>query len=521
MNMNLNLKDNKEIIFIIIFSTILVTYYINFNMNLGIYCSDVYVYLNNALYFTGTNIHSTYNIYLSPIICFLTSLLFRLGLVDRLAIYIVTGLLAIIGNIGMYLLLKTRFNNLLSLTGTIIYSTLALNLTWIANGSLDVAGTGISSWAILLTICAMKDPKYYRGIFVLCVIGFFTRFNLGLILPVIVLCFSLYKNSFKISKEESKYIIQGILLGILAFIIVLIPIYIMGNGYLGFVIDTASGAKGTLGSTSDGSYNTDLTYYIVNFPNFISASSTNFVMQTPALENPTILSGLVFLILGIGGVLWARKNDFKFDKEKIIGIILLLIALVTFNRFSSFITIIIALLGLFLIGRNSKNKEGILMLGWMLANLIFFTYYIIKVNRYIITIFPPFIYFLMVGVEEINEKINRKNILPIILIVLFIIQGFAFTLTFGDTTGYFRGPEEISDYIISNNDNWTDLHIGVYNMRPFFWYLGANVTGLASNNIAAIENSSFDYYISHKPLNLTNYTEETNIDGVYLYKRIV
>lgn len=58
-------------------------------------------------------------------------------------------------------------------------------------------------------------------------------------------------------------------------------------------------------------------------------------------------------------------------------------------------------------------------------------------------------------------------------------------------------------------------------MRPFFWYLGANVTGLASNNIAAIENSSFDYYISHKPMNLTNYTEEINIDGVYLYKRIV
>ena len=158
MNMNFKLKDQKEIIFIIIFSSILVGYYINFNMNLGIYCSDVYVYLLNALYFTGTNIHSTYNIYLSPIICFLTSLLFRLGLVDSLSICIVTGIFAIIGNVGMYLLLKTRFNNLLSLTGTIIYSTLALNLTWLANGSLDVAATGISIWIILFTIWAMKNP---------------------------------------------------------------------------------------------------------------------------------------------------------------------------------------------------------------------------------------------------------------------------------------------------------------------------------------------------------------------------
>ena len=58
-------------------------------------------------------------------------------------------------------------------------------------------------------------------------------------------------------------------------------------------------------------------------------------------------------------------------------------------------------------------------------------------------------------------------------------------------------------------------------MGPFYWFLGANVNGRASNNIFATENTTFDYYISHKPLNLTNYTEEINIDGVYLYKRIV
>lgn len=518
--MNLKLKDQKEIIFIIIFSSILVGYYINFNMNLGIYCSDVYVYLLNALYFTGTNVHSTYNVYLSPIICFLTSILFRLGLVDRLAIYIVTGILAILGNVGMYLLLKTRFNNLLSLTGTIIYSTLALNLTWLANGSLDVAGACISIWTILFTIWAMKNPKYYRVIFVLFVIGFFTRFNLGLILPVMVLCYSLYKNIFKMDKEDSKYIKQGIGLGILAALIILVPVYIMADGYLGFVVDTVHGATGSLGSAKDAAYNTDITYYLVNFANFISASRTVFVMQTPTLENPTILSGLIFLILGIGGVLWAKKYEFKYDKEKIIGIILLLIGLVTFNQFSAYFTIIIVLFGLFLIGRNSENKEGLLMAGWMLANFIFFSYYIIKVNRYIITTFPAFTYFLMIALEEINEKINRKNILPVILIVLFIIQGFAFTLTFEDTNGYYMGPQEISEYIISNNDNWTNLTIGVYNMRPFYWYLGGDVIAISDNDIELIENSTLDYYISHKPLNLTNYTEVTNIDGTYLYERI-
>ena len=103
---NINKKDKYYLIFITLFSTILVAYYIHFNEMLGISCSDVYIYLLNALYYTGTNINSTKFIDLSPVICFLTSLFFRAGFVDELAIYIVTGAFAILGNIGFYLLLK-------------------------------------------------------------------------------------------------------------------------------------------------------------------------------------------------------------------------------------------------------------------------------------------------------------------------------------------------------------------------------------------------------------------------------
>ena len=96
--MDFNINDKKEIILITLISTILVAYYINFNNNLGIYCSDIYVYLLNALYFAGTNIHSTKSIYLSPVVCFLTSLIFDLGYVDKVAIFITTGILAPAGS---------------------------------------------------------------------------------------------------------------------------------------------------------------------------------------------------------------------------------------------------------------------------------------------------------------------------------------------------------------------------------------------------------------------------------------
>ena len=90
---NIKQKDKYYLLFILIYSIILVGYYINFNNNIGIYCSDVYIYLLNALYFTGTNIRATATIYLSPLICILTSIFFYLGFVDHQAIYIVTGAL--------------------------------------------------------------------------------------------------------------------------------------------------------------------------------------------------------------------------------------------------------------------------------------------------------------------------------------------------------------------------------------------------------------------------------------------
>ena len=519
--MNFNIKDKKELLFITIISTILVIYYINFNANLGIYCSDVYVYLLNALYYSGTNIHSTRSIYLSPVVCYLTSLLFDLGYVDKVAIFIVTGILAIIGNIGLYLLLRLKFNNLLSLTGTIIYSTLALNLTWLANGSLDIPAASITIWIAYFTIIAIKDnPKYYTAVFPLLVIGFFTRYTVALVVPALALYY-LYEKGIKITKNDLKYIAIGLFFAIIICSVILWTTYSMGGGNLVFDKLVKGGVEGNLGSSNDNAYNPDFGYYLVNMGNFISSSNTTFMGKTPYLGNPTILAGFVFLILIVGGALWVKRTKFELNKSKICGTILCLIALLTFAQFSSTITIILTFIGLYLIGKDSEHKMGLIMLCWILVYLIFQSYYVVKVNRYIIPIFPALTYFIMVGVEEINAKITRKNIIPIILIVLFLIQGFAFTLTFEDTNE-FSAPEEMSDYIKANIDNWSEIKIGNYNIRPYYWYLGLNSPGIESSHPEKIIENNVSYYISNvKQTNLTNYTEIKQIDNLYLYKKNV
>lgn len=516
---NINNKDKYYLLSLIIFSSILVIYYINFNVKVGVSCSDVYIYLLNALYYTGTNIHSEANVYLSPVICFLTSLLFRLGLVDKIAIFIVTGLFAILGNIGAYLLFRQFYNENLSICGAIIYTTISLNLTWLANGTLDVPAVGLTIWLTLLTVISInKNPKFYVFAILTLVIGFFTRYTIILTVPALLLYY-LYQKGFKIDKIDLKYIMIGTLIGIILASAIFTAVFIMGHGHFGAAAQMTNGISGTHGSNRDPAFNTEVGYYLFNLPNFISNSHTVFE-GNPVLESPTILSWVIFAILIIGTIHWLRDIEIQIKRKDAITIVIFLIAILTFTRTTSVLTTLIVLLGLYLLGKDSDYKTGYLMLAWIFANLIFFSYYNIKVNRYILPIFPPLIYFILKSITIIQSKykINR-NIIPIILIILFAIQGFAFTETFEPTDKYIA-TEEISNYIKDMNPNYQDIPIGAYNIRPYYWWLGKNVVGIPTASTDKIENSNLTYYISNGKLNdLKNYSEIKNIDTIYLYEK--
>ena len=518
---NIKQKDKYLLIFITIFSIILVGYYINFNNNIGISCSDVYVYLLNALYYTGTNIHSTGNIYLSPIICFLTAICFMFGFVDKLSIFIITGIFAIIGNIGCYLLFRKYFNETLSLTGTILYSTFSLFLTWLANGTLDIPATGITIWIALFTIISVREnPKYYEYLIPLFVIGFFTRYTVILTLPALLL-FYVYEKGFKIAPEDLKHIKRGIIIGIVMTAIILAILLIMGHGQFQAGNQITNGITGKQGADTDPAYNTDVSYYVMNLPNFISNSHTVF-MGNPVLESPTILSWAIFALLIIGAGFWLYDNKPKFEKQHIIPAVLILIAIITFTRISSVITTLLVLLSLYLIGKDSENKDGYFMLAWIFSNIIFLSYYSIKVNRYIIPIFPPMIFFILTAIESIHKHVKiNKNIIPVLLIGLFLIQAFAFPFTFEPTNEY-KATEEISNFLIGHDPNYKNEPIGVYNIRPYSWWLGENITGIISGDQKTIDSSNVTYYISNQKLdNLTNYTEIKNIEQLYLYEKRV
>lgn len=167
------------------------------------------------------------------------------------------------------------------------------------------------------------------------------------------------------------------------------------------------------------------------------------------------------------------------------------------------------------------------MLAWFLVYFIFFTFLNIKVNRYIITVFPAFIYFVIFALREILDLSKRcrfefkgkniLNIIPIILIVFCIFSAFAFPSTVHFTDD-FNKNKVIADYLMEYDSDYNSKEIAVYNQRSMNWYLKTSTIALTDDQLDYLESHDISYYISDDNFNLEDYTMIYSKDGLYLYE---
>ena len=613
-DMNINKLDFPYILFLLIFSLLITTQMIIFNNQIGIYCSDVFIYLLNSLNFTGVNINANGSMYLSPIICFITSLFFRAGYVNINAIYIVTGIFAIIGILGFYILLKYNFNKILSLIGSILLFSLSLNLLWLANGTLDIPAIGLTIWTMIFFILSVdKDSKYYLIALPLFVLSFFTRYTAVLILPAMIVYFlgkhdiftgldNLISDRKALKKQltgflkskELKNILKALIISLILLALFLIIIYSFSNS-LNFLSQSSAVNSGFKTRTIDTAYTTNTFFYITNFLNFLFAGKITFYKNIPTLYNPTLTSYLVMFITILGLILglttkfknkklrktnlnglsdYKSKNneietyetsktkdyktkeikipentvkkvvekpeDFKtknfFLALKLIFIVTLIFSILSFNKISSTITILLTTLDIIILSELLKKYEiknlnyNLMMLTWFVVYLISFTYINIKVNRYILTLMPAFIYFFTLGLYYIEKQldfnfkifkrqINTSQILAIVLIVIFIFSAFNFTSTV-TVDDNIKSPQIISEYLKHYDPDYQSKEIGVYNKRPFSWFLKMNLFGITKENRNYLINSNITYYMANEKVNnLTNYHLIKNEGNLYLYER--
>ena len=116
-------KDNKMLslltIFMLIYTGIL--FYSQSIRSISYW--DIFVYLGNAMLFSGNNIGSQLSV--PPVLSLLTSIPFRFGFVSEIFLFIVAGILFIFLIIGMYLLFNERFDSEISLLASLIFSMLS------------------------------------------------------------------------------------------------------------------------------------------------------------------------------------------------------------------------------------------------------------------------------------------------------------------------------------------------------------------------------------------------------------
>ena len=578
------LRNNIQPLIVIVFSLLVTSalIYINSTSNiLGHSYRDVFFYLIQALRFSGYQINGyEYVYYLSPLVPYLTSILFRFGFVSEISIFIVTGAFYLISIIGIYYLLKLRFNKNISCIGALLYGSLTINLIWAANGTLDIPSISLSIWSIYCFILAMeKDQKYFYLAFPLAILSFLAKYTGALIFAVFILYFLSKRDIFGNIKRYLKHLIGGIVAGF----VVLIPFfnyYITNNIPFGFLnqAEEISSTTTTGANLIAKPVENQLFYYFEHIPQCIN-------VRYDIVGYIVVFIGIIGLIYGFYKLCsyiqdYYRKSENSisisfFEKIKlrkeiyvillILSLISMILAFLTASKVSFIISemIFYASALLFSIAFNSlfadlsrlnlftnKNKElknqkrykykffnyDLAMLAWFMGYMIFFSAHLTKAERYFTAFAPGFVFFISYSLDTIVNILNEKPIfnsnalktnLPKMVGILFIILLLASTanfLTMDKHDSLTDNEKDASMWIKENIPNYNETSIWADRGPIYAWYLKSSVEYRTENvNMSEIgeylEDRNASYYIA-SPWNseVNGFTKMKTFGNVTIYK---
>lgn len=533
--------------------TFIIIYQNSIHYILGNQYQDVYYYLIEALKMSGVEIEGyRFVSYLPPFIPFLTSILFRLGFVSSTSIFITSGVFFFVGIMGMFYLLRLRFNNFYAFFGSFLYATLFINLKWVANGTLDIAFVGLMIWALYFFIQGMeKNQKFFYIAFPLAVLTFFTKYVGAIIVGVMILYFMSRTNIASNIKKYYKNLFGGIFAGILTSV-PFFAYFIINKIPLGFINQTASvSSQGSRVITHAGHmvYN-DLFFYI-NFITYDISSSqtlTGWIIILVAIVGIIFITYL-FLKTFRNSYLKIRNTDSSIYKWRvpsklmygilIVSLIMVAVSFFTASKFSFFFSELILFSGMYLLAYSLTKiiinfdevdniwhstypylAINIAMTGLFLAYLIFFSAHLTKTNRYFTSMAPGFIFLVVFAVEILLNRFKTKfkYIIPIVMMLLMLGTCWTFITHINDN------PVEISE---QNAADWLKDKDGlVFSNRGYAqtWYLQKEVKIPKNLGNATLLNQELldenaTYYVSSGKVNLTDYSIVKQYNAIRIYQR--
>jgi len=522
--------------------------------------SDSIDFFTDALVFAGHGIGYS-DLLRPPLFPFIISLFIRLGFSSIKTIFEVDGGLFVFGVIGMFMLLKVKFNDLESFLGGLIYATFPIILIMLGFGFSDLASVSFSIWAIYFTIISIRnDSRFFYLAIPFFMFAFLTRYNNALLILPIFLYILINRN-----KINYKNLIVGIITSFLVIIPVLIFFYEKFGNIIYPFINFGSGSAATTTATQTLAYNPNIFYYIQLFPALIGIQGVVIIL---------IIALGILLYLFRQSVknrankhLFGRLNIKKVNKLKLIILASVgIIFLVSFNKTIYFVSEILFFIITYISYDLSKNRIKdmdihITILLWFMVFLIFNSIFIDKNNRYSLLMMPPVAYFMILGLNKvfniIKFKFKNKNILfPAFAIILTTILLFSSATVMSsivsannDELVINEQVQNASQWFISYDPNYKDQNIYSDLWPNFSWYLKTNVKpvpifrdnetfadmGAPKNNTFNQEdsnqynnyllNNNVDYYFSVRPgLKLTSYKPikefDNSLGNVVVYKRI-
>ena len=460
----MNFKEHKKDIFAISSLLIIVTaitlLLLNIDGKAGVYyVRDVFFYLNNALFYAGYDTGLANTRGLSPLIPMITSIFFRLGFISDFTIIAVSSAFYILAALGMYFLLRLRFDEVLSFSGSMIFSTFPLVIVWVTKGMLDIPGVCLSIWAVYFMILSFrKDIKFLYIASPLIILGFFTRYTVLLMVPVLLIQVLLVDDPIDYFKNNIKSIVGAVGAGALVFAIFIGIYYYLDIG----LFFMAQGSDITNSTHNAIVAPNNPVYYVKNFliyigtPNFIPYSLKPGALIVEKMQwvggYPSIISYILIAILFAGLILYLKKlfnaeNKEILNKENktmklAIFIIALILFLITFLKVSVVVSIILISISLLALYRllNKTNMDDMnfdfIMFYWFVVNFTFISYYHIKVDRYFMPILPVVAYFVILSLTLIFDKFKTRKyidkikvIAPIGLVCLILLCSGVFALS--------------------------------------------------------------------------------------------
>ena len=568
-------KDKFPLFAVVAFSIFICLALIHINSSsniLGHNYRDAYLYLIQAYHFAGTPIGGyDYVNYYSPLIPFLTSLLFRLGFVSEASLFAVTGLFYPIAVIGIYFLLNLRFNKFYSMLGAILYGSMSINLMWTANGTLDIPSVALSIWAVYFFIKGLEsNQKFFYLAFPLLVLSVFAKYTGALTILVMMVYLLSKRNIIGNFVKYIKNIIGGIITSFV-FIIPFLSYYIINGLPFGFINQAREVSTETISSNTAAAPANDLFFYISSLPRFIYSPQK-------ILGYFILLVAAVGVIYGIYKLINYLKEHYKDSANKLeisfypkirlnknvcfialaVSIIMIILTFLTAGMTSFIISELLLLIGLAIFATsfnsiftdladidyvNDKKTSSkykffrfdFAMISWFLIYLVFFSSHLIKADRYFTALVPGFVFILVYSIERVtyllrnnNSKFNiskekaAKGFLAMLLILLLAASIGYLTIDRHDTL--VDNEIETAKWIESNID-YENMTIYADRGPIYTWYLANEVDYCPSSvNISELgdylNEHNASYYIMTPLEDNVNYDYFQNKDSIEGFTKI-